>query len=110
MSHLFAGGERRKGAVFIVNAPMDWKFGDFVYSAALPQLRLGIFKISQALGRCIDRIRVRIRRISGGVNRRWTIVPGKPRRSRFKFPVVSLTVIVLVPVKLPCCLIHERYV
>src|SRR5215469_1562955 len=100
MSHLFAGGECGKGAVFIVNAPMDWKFADLLYSAALPQLRLRIFKISQTVGRRVDRVRVRIRRISGGVNRRRAIVPGKPRRSGFKFSVVSLTAVVLVPVKL----------
>src|SRR5215469_11003527 len=87
---------------------MDWKFGDLVDSAALPQLRLRIFKICQTLGRRIDRILVHIRRIGGGVNRRWTVVPGKPRRSRLKFPVATLAAVALVPVKLPPCLVYER--
>src|SRR5271157_2170378 len=38
LSHLFAGGKCGEGAVFIVNAPMDWNFDNRVYSAALPQL------------------------------------------------------------------------
>src|SRR5215472_6510490 len=45
LSDLLAGGERGVGAVFIINAPMDWNFGDLVDTAALPQIRLRIFKV-----------------------------------------------------------------
>src|SRR5262249_25859951 len=44
-SDLLAGGECGVGAVFIINAPMDWKFGDLVDTAALSQPRLRIFKV-----------------------------------------------------------------
>jgi hypothetical protein len=58
LSDLLAGGECGEGAVFVVNAPMNWNFGDRVDPAALPQLRLQCFKVRQALGRCVDRIPV----------------------------------------------------
>src|ERR1700722_454715 len=107
MSDLLPRGGCGEGAVLIVNAPMDWKFGDCVDSAALPEFRLGIFKVRQTVGRRIDRVSVHIRWIGGSVNGRWTVVPGKPRHSRLQIPVVTLGAVALVPIKFLRYAVHE---